>query len=643
MENETVEPLLKQLLHHTGGTAGAEDVPPSDLAPLSLGDLDLTSEEVELDGLVQELELWGDHEVVRGILCKGTDVRKHVREVDARLRAVELDSIQDYIQESDNLMHLHQQMGVCDDILGSMEELLGGFQADLGNISTEIKTLQEQSLGMSVKLNNRKLAEAELGSFVEKITVPPALVTDILDAEVNEAYLQYLVALQDKLKFCAGDPLVHKAAALQDVEPELERLRVKAVGRVRDFMLAKFNLLQKPRTNFQILQQSVLLKYKTFMSFLADHGQEVFPEVRRAYVATMSGIYHNAIKYYQSALSRIQNEVAARNDLIGSSSSEEMSVSGLFARAREAIRTRDSVFALGGREAVLTHLDQMPPFTINVITSMSQSGTRHPYEVLFRSLNKLLIDNACAEYLFCEEFWREDHSIFRDIFEATVTTLQEALDSHLASYYDVIGLLLMIRINYEHQLIMQKRCVPCLDTYIDKVNLLLWPRLKAVADMHINSLRNGNSRSLWSEDVHAHYVARKYAEFTASMLTLNADYGEAQIDHILERLRTAACELLVRIAGLYSSPRSQCVFLINSYDLVLTVLKEAGVGGAEGTPDRCGTARVFEDLLGVQMHAFVEEELSCHFGPFVAFIKKAEAAMAKSAATSHAYANRGIP
>lgn len=28
------------------------------------------------------------------------------------------------------------------------------------------------------------------------------------------------------------------------------------------------------------------------------------------------------------------------------------------------------------REAVLTHLDQMPPFTINVITSMSQSGTR---------------------------------------------------------------------------------------------------------------------------------------------------------------------------------------------------------------------------------------------------------------------------
>lgn len=51
-----------------------------------------------------------------------------------------------------------------------------------------------------------------------------------------------------------------------------------------------------------------------------------------------------------------------------------------------------------------------------------------------------------------------------------------------------------IRINYEHQLIMQKRCLPCLDAYIDKVNLLLWPRLKAVADAHVASLRNANAR-----------------------------------------------------------------------------------------------------------------------------------------------------
>ena len=37
----------------------------------------------------------------------------------------------------------------------------------------QIKTLQEQSMTMSVKLKNRKVAEAELGSFVQNLTVPP--------------------------------------------------------------------------------------------------------------------------------------------------------------------------------------------------------------------------------------------------------------------------------------------------------------------------------------------------------------------------------------------------------------------------------------------------------------------------------------
>jgi hypothetical protein len=54
---------------------------------------------------------------------------------------------------------------------------------------------------------------------------------------------------------------------------------VKATARVRDFMLQKFNLLRKPKTNIQILQQSVLLKYKAFVSFLREHGTEAFPEV----------------------------------------------------------------------------------------------------------------------------------------------------------------------------------------------------------------------------------------------------------------------------------------------------------------------------------------------------------------------------
>ena len=56
------------------------------------------------------------------------------------------------------------------------------------------------------------------------------------------------------------DPSDTKAG--HDVIPELERLRVKAVTRVRAFLLEKIADLRKPRTNVQMVQEHVLLRHK---------------------------------------------------------------------------------------------------------------------------------------------------------------------------------------------------------------------------------------------------------------------------------------------------------------------------------------------------------------------------------------------
>lgn len=42
----------------------------------------------------------------------------------------------------------------------------------------------------------------------------------------------------------------------------------------------------------------------------------------------------------------------------------------------------------------------------------------------------------------------------------------------------MVGVLLMIRLNAEHRRLMARRRTPCLDDYLDRVNLLLWPRFK---------------------------------------------------------------------------------------------------------------------------------------------------------------------
>ena len=51
--------------------------------------------------------------------------------------------------------------------------------------------------------------------------------------------------------------------------------------------------------------------------------------------------------------------------------------------------------------------------------------------------------------------------------------------SWMQETWDILCLLLMIRINYHHQLIMNRRRIPCLDDYLDRINLALWPRFKA--------------------------------------------------------------------------------------------------------------------------------------------------------------------
>ena len=43
----------------------------------------------------------------------------------------------------------------------------------------------------------------------------------------------------------------------------------------------------------------------------------------------------------------------------------------------------------------------------------------------------------------------------------------------------MLAVLLMVRINYHHRVMMAKRRIPALDGYMDRINLLLWPRFKA--------------------------------------------------------------------------------------------------------------------------------------------------------------------
>lgn len=88
--------------------------------------------------------------------------------------------------------------------------------------------------------------------------------------------------------------------------PELERLRVKAAGKARDHLMGNIYALRRPKTNIQILQQSLLLKYRGLLPFLRQHGPEVFGEVRAAYVETLSRVLSSHFKAYLISLDALK-------------------------------------------------------------------------------------------------------------------------------------------------------------------------------------------------------------------------------------------------------------------------------------------------------------------------------------------------
>ncbi len=51
-------------------------------------------------------------------------------------------------------------------------------------------------------------------------------------------------------------------------------------------------------------------------------------------------------------------------------------------------------------------------------------------QVLFRSLNKLLMDTATSEYLFCLEFF-QDQAVFSELFAATLSVVEGSLNIQL--------------------------------------------------------------------------------------------------------------------------------------------------------------------------------------------------------------------
>ncbi|CAM4565131.1 unnamed protein product [Lepidochelys kempii] len=601
---------------------------------LNLGDLDLTSDEFILDEVDIHIQANLEDSLVQEALKTGVDLRQYSKQVELELQHIEHASIRDYIKESKNITSLHNQITACDAILERMEQMLSSFQCDLSSISCEIQTLQEQSVAMNLRLKNRQAVRSQLSQLVDELVVPAAMISTILEAPVTEQdFLEQLHELNNKMNY-VKEQAFRETMACTDVHHVLDRLKVKAVTKIREFVLQKVYSFRKPMTNYQI-PQNALLKYRFFYQFLLGNERSVAQELREQYVETMSKIYLSYFKSYTSRLMKIQyEEVAEKDDLMGVEDTAKKDIlapcawttafPGTLQGKGPSLKNRNTIFTLGNRGSVIGGAELEGP--IIVPHAAQKSDVRYPFESLFRSQHYALLDNSCREYLFLCDFFLVTGPSAQELFNAvmgkTLAMFLKHMDAYVCDCYDSIAIFLCIHIVLRFRAITAKRNVPAIDKYWDTLLEILWPRFEYILELNIQSIQNTDPQKLGFLDTRPHYITRRYAEFSSAIVSINQTFPNERTHTLLGQLQVEVENFVLRVAAEFSSRKEQLIFLINNYDMMLSVLMERAV-------EESKEVEGFQQLLSARSQEFIEEILSPPFGGMIAFVKESESLIEK--------------
>ncbi|XP_003748088.1 vacuolar protein sorting-associated protein 52 homolog [Galendromus occidentalis] len=563
-----------------------------------------------VDGHIQENLC---HDVIKEALESGRDLREYSRSVDQQLKGTEDEAIKDYMENCKDIAALHNEIASCDGILQVMENILRGFQNDLGSISSEIQSLQRQSVAMNLQLKNRQAVKGELSQFVDDFIVPESTINVILDCPVtDEEFLAQLSLLDQKISFVKVQSF-KEASSCQDVKDILDKLKVCAVTKIREWLLQKVFSFRKPNANFQ-LPQNAMLKHKLFFQFLATHEREVAKEVREEYVNTMSKVYYSYFKAYHSRLMKLQfDDVPDKDDLMGVDDTPKW---GLF--NKPSLKNRSTIFTLGNRNAVMSVELEAP---VIVPHASAKNEKHYPFEQLFRSMQYALCDNAAREYLFISEFFLLTKSgaaeAFDSIMGKSMSMFAKYTETFVAECFDSIALFLCIHVVHKLRILMHQRNVPVLDSYWDVLVANIFPRFETILRLNINSIRDCDPSKLGSIDNRPHYITRRYAEFSAAIVSINENHPDERVSILLGQLQMEVENFILKMAAEFNGRKDQLIFLINNYDMMLGVLQQRTHEDSKETTN-------FRTLLTARQNEYVEQILTIHFGGMMTFIKECE-------------------
>ncbi|KAF7597092.1 hypothetical protein BBP40_010566 [Aspergillus hancockii] len=549
-------------------SAGAE----TPIAPSAL--------EVKPSQLVADVDFEGLS--LEEFVTKSDEPRRIVNDVGAQ-------TIKQFEKERDKFQDLHSAIMGCDDVSQSVEKYLNDFQTELGAVSAEIETLQSRSIQLNAMLANRRIVEQLLGPAVEETCISPKAVRLIVEGPIDENWVKALNEIESRaasIEARASSP--GSTQSIEDVRPLLSDIKKKAVERIRDYLVSQIRALRSPNINAQIIQQQRLVKFKDLYSYASRAHPTLTGEITQAYINTMRWYYLSHFTRYLHALEKIKVYPSDRNEVLGGDTSVQKS--GNFIPGARAGAAAHDPFSLGRRIEILRAGNNMA-----VSSYVAEEDTAyHGIEVPFRNFNLALMDNISAEYSFMTEMFStlSFHQISRKAIEIfdPVFALGQGLTKQLIEHTtDSLGVLICVRLNQQAAFELQRRKVPVADTYINGVNMQLWPRFQVVMDIHCESLKRVAShtgRSAVSalslaggDDLNKssapHFLTQRFGQLLHGILVLSSDAGDDEpVSHSLSRLAAEFDSLLAKLSRVGGDAKRRERFLFNNYSLILTIISD---------------------------------------------------------------------
>ncbi|KAF2355350.1 Vps52 [Trinorchestia longiramus] len=567
--------------------------------------------------------------VIQDALTSNTDLRQYSHRLEDKLKELEQQSITDLIKKADHIASLHGHITTCDDILLEMQGALEGYLSHLSSISQELQSLQEQSTSLHQQLHNTTAAKQHVTAALDSLTLPSFVIHHIFNTPVTEpAFMEQLIILDEKSKFLK-EQRFKDASSVADVDDLVSKLSVRAVSKIREYLLQKIYQFRKPLSNYHI-PQNAMIKHKFFFEFLLQHARTIAGEVHDEYVDTMSKVYFSYFQAYTKQLYKFQyEEQVTREDLLaaddfrsGAAGGGAGATAAGFFGGRSAPRSRlNSVFALANRDVVLSPEGLTEDIIVPHVAE--REGKKFGFEVLFRSQQFALLDNCCREYTFLSQFFlvtdADALKLFKAVLATAIQLVQKEVYSLVMGSFDSVGLCVCLHLCHQYKLLCHKRAVPALDAHWDALTGALYQRFEYVIRLNIQSVQDCDVTKFTNMDVRPHYMCRRISELCGAIASLERRFPIEGTEALVAALHRELESVLLRLSA-YHFPRDrmqQLVFLINNYDMVLGVLTEKARSD-------CSEGERLREMLAACTAEYIHEILTPDFGALLNYAQQAQ-------------------